>query len=136
MKRAVIPAILVFMVFLLLTGCSGNPQNTQPESDLVCSITTQISNNQICYQSNLANNSTQGFTITKAEATVCVLGICGPAQGIPEAEAYCPAGQSETNSGCVDLPVAPGILTGTLKIAFSGTYDDGTPEEKICTVNW
>ena len=135
MKRAFILAILSLTLMILLTGCSGTPQNEQ-SSNLVCSITTQISNNQICYQSNLANNSTLGFTITNIEVTVCVLGICGPSQTIPEAEAYCPAGQSETNSGCVDLTVTPGILTGTLKIAFSGTYDDGTPDEKTCTVNW
>ena len=37
----------------------------------------QISNNQICYQSSLANNSIQGFVINTVEATVCVLGVCG-----------------------------------------------------------
>lgn len=93
MKRAFFPAISIFIVLLLFSGCSGTPQNNRPESDLVCSITTQISNNQICYQSSLANNSTQGFTINTVAVTVCVLGICGPSQTISDAEAYCPPGQ-------------------------------------------
>jgi len=135
LKRAFILAILSLTLMILLTGCSGTPQNEQ-SSNLVCSITTQISNNQICYQSNLANNSTLGFTITNIEVTVCVLGICGPSQTIPEAEAYCPPGQSETNAGCIDLPAMPGILSGSLKFVFSGAYEDGTLEEKTCTVNW
>jgi hypothetical protein len=56
-------------------------------------------------------------------------------QTIPEAEAYCPPGQSETNAGCIDLPANPVILSGSLKFVFSGTYNDGTFEEKTCTVN-
>ena len=136
MKRAFFPAISIFIVLLLFSGCSGTPQNNRPESDLVCSITTQISNNQICYQSSLANNSTQGFTINTVAVTVCVLGICGPSQTISDAEAYCPPGRSESNEGCIDLPAIPGVLSGSLKFVFSGVYDDGTPEEKTCTVNW
>ena len=127
---------MVFIALLLLSGCSGTPQNNQPESDLVCSITTQISNNQIYYQSSLANNSTQGFTINTVAVTVCVIGICWPSQIIPKVEAYCPPGQSETNAGCIDLPTIPRILSESLKFVFSGTYDDGTLEEKTCTVNW
>ena len=136
MKRACFQVISIFIALLLLSGCSGTPQANQPESDLVCSVTTQILNNQICYQSSLANNSTQGFTINTVAVTVCVLGICGPSQTISDAEAYCPPGQSESNEGCIDLPAIPGVLSGSLKFVFSGVYDDGTPEEKTCTVNW
>lgn len=76
-KKAFMPAINLFMALLLWTGCCGTPQNNQAESDLVCSMAIQISNNQICYQSSLANNSTQGFAINTVETTVCVLSVCG-----------------------------------------------------------